>query len=335
MADTDFPTTIRRTAVVKLELAPGAGGKARLWLHPQGVGLVDVTSPPDAVLEGLTLTGVDTIRLGGTSYASYATVRFGPSAAEVDTLPQSPAAAFAFSATDDFAGTPGPLQGRNTGQGWPAPWGRTPACQSTPSVFQMMVSSGGTLHAETPSMDVVSNRFLAAKVPGAADANLIAACSATTFRSLPAVFPDKGSVLLTVETLLDGDLDHLTVGLMAGSCLAAIITRDRRAGDKNWVLLDPVYRLRPWLDAGNTGSAGRVASGTGPAGWHTVAVRLNPGPDNSGTTSIWTREGRGPVDTAAPPRGTLTGCRLRGVDALMISTGGTAQVDNLAIRSLP
>lgn len=101
-----FSTTIRRTVVVKLDLAPDEGGGASVWLHPLGVGLVDVNRPPDCILPCLDLTGMNTIRIIGTAFLEVGPLRMGPTAAHVDTLARK-TEVFQFDAGDEFSGDPG------------------------------------------------------------------------------------------------------------------------------------------------------------------------------------------------------------------------------------
>jgi hypothetical protein len=86
-AISDDSTTTLKRGVVQFNLDPGSAGSASLWVS-QGGATVDVTRTPDATITGLTLTGVNTLRIGSNTSLVLDNVTLGTTFADVGAVPE-------------------------------------------------------------------------------------------------------------------------------------------------------------------------------------------------------------------------------------------------------
>lgn len=86
------------TAVVRFNLAAGAGGSANLWIGT-GVAPVDVLGAPNVTLTGLTLSGISAIAMRGDTTFSVDDIRFGENYVDVNAVPEPGTGLLAFGAS--------------------------------------------------------------------------------------------------------------------------------------------------------------------------------------------------------------------------------------------
>lgn len=76
-----------KTGILRFTLDSGSNGSASLWVG-SGQGTVDVSGAPAATLTGLTLTGINTVRLGTSGSQIIDNLQFGDTAADVGGVPE-------------------------------------------------------------------------------------------------------------------------------------------------------------------------------------------------------------------------------------------------------